>query len=157
MLASGFAFGFHLVSVFTACIWFSSSLLLRFFFTSGFYLHPLFLVQFSICAGDCYHKVYWNAFLHYHGLQAENISSFQLNEDLDFPRFQHPFVELCSHPLTLMASQASSLRNPSRSSISGVSSGLQTSGDRANDDELFLQAAGGVNKKGFVYGLGNHT
>jgi len=25
------------------------------------------------------------------------------------------------------------------------------------DDELFLQAAGGVNKKGMVYGLGNHT
>ena len=31
------------------------------------------------------------------------------------------------------------------------------SGKQVNDDELFLQAAGGVNKKGMVYGLGNHT
>lgn len=31
------------------------------------------------------------------------------------------------------------------------------SGVQANDDELFLQAAGGVNKKGMVYGLKNHT
>jgi len=31
------------------------------------------------------------------------------------------------------------------------------SGEQVNDDELFLQAAGGVNKKGIVYGLGNHT
>ena len=31
------------------------------------------------------------------------------------------------------------------------------SGVEVNDDELFLQAAGGVNNKGLVYGLGNQT
>ena len=31
------------------------------------------------------------------------------------------------------------------------------SGVEVNDDELFLQAAGGVNSKGLVYGLGNQT
>ncbi|KAJ8434105.1 hypothetical protein Cgig2_005784 [Carnegiea gigantea] len=30
-------------------------------------------------------------------------------------------------------------------------------GVQVNDDELSLQVAGGVNKKGLVYGLGNHT
>jgi len=31
------------------------------------------------------------------------------------------------------------------------------SGVEVNDDELFLQAAGSVNNKGLVYGLGNQT
>ena len=31
------------------------------------------------------------------------------------------------------------------------------SGVEVNNDELFLQAAGGVNKKGLVYGFENHT
>ena len=31
------------------------------------------------------------------------------------------------------------------------------SGVEVNDDELFLQAAGGVSNKGLVYGLGNQT
>jgi len=31
------------------------------------------------------------------------------------------------------------------------------SGAEVNDDALFLQAAGGVNSKGLVYGLGNQT
>ena len=34
---------------------------------------------------------------------------------------------------------------------------VSQSGVQVNDDELFLQAAGGVNKKGVGYGLGNHT
>ncbi|KAJ8420134.1 hypothetical protein Cgig2_010799 [Carnegiea gigantea] len=35
--------------------------------------------------------------------------------------------------------------------------GFQISGVEVNDDALFLQAAGGVNSKGLVYGLGNQT
>ena len=31
------------------------------------------------------------------------------------------------------------------------------SGGQINDDELFLRAAGGVNNKSMVFGLGNHT
>lgn len=69
-------------------------LFVAFFLVIWFFgsLHIFNVLNAVIFARDCCHKVYWNEFLHYHGLQAENISSFQLNEDLDFPN-----VELCGY------------------------------------------------------------